>query len=68
MKYKRTVSQYVIDKLYTLFSLKELGGIGELEYFNRLKEIEQKALSMEHEQFEKLRDFEYWKEWKDINH
>lgn len=67
MKYKRTVSQYVIDKLYTLFSLKELGGIDELEYFHRLKEIEQKALSMEYEQFEKLRDFEYWKEWKDIN-
>lgn len=67
MKYKQTVSQYVIDKLYTLFALKELGGIDDIKFFHMLKDIEQKALRMEYEQFEKLRDFEYWKEWKDIN-
>ena len=67
MKYKQTVSQYVIDELYNIFTLKELGAIDELQYFHMLKDIEQKALRMEYEQFEKLRDFEYWKEWKDIN-
>jgi hypothetical protein len=64
MKYRRTVSQLVIDKLCTLFSLKELGGIDEHEYFHRLKEVERDALRMEYEQFEKLKDFDTWKEWK----
>jgi hypothetical protein len=47
--------------------LKELGGIDEHEYFHRLKEVERDALRMEYEQFEKLKDFDTWKEWKNQN-
>ena len=53
-----------MDKLSTLNGLKELNGIDGYEYFHRLKEIEQKGLTMEKEQMEELKDFDTWKEWK----
>ncbi len=47
---KQTAVLWVMDKLSTLNSLKELDGIDGIEYFHRLKEIEQKGLGMEKEQ------------------
>jgi len=47
---KQTAVLWVMDKLSTLNGLKELGGIDDYEYFHRLKEIEQKGLTMEKQQ------------------
>lgn len=64
MKYRQTTSQWAIDQMCTLFSLKEIGGIGDIEYFHRIKEIEQKSFKKEEEELERLKDFDVWKEWK----
>jgi hypothetical protein len=47
---KQTAVLWVMGELSTLNGLKELGGIDNYEYFHRLKEIEQKGLTMEKEQ------------------
>ena len=47
---KQTAVLWVMDKLSTLNGLKELNGIDGYEYFHRLKEIEQKGLTMEIQQ------------------
>jgi hypothetical protein len=47
---EKTAVLWVMDKLSTLNGLKELGGIDDYEYFHRLKEIEQKGLTMEKKQ------------------
>lgn len=36
------------------------------EHFKHNEECWEKAKSMQHDQFEKLKDFEYWKEWKNL--
>lgn len=49
---KQTAVEWIIDT------------IGEKNMGDFLRLVIEKAKQMEHEQFEKLRDFEYWKEWK----
>ena len=54
---KETAVLWVMNQLATLNSLKELNGIDGIEYFHRLKEIEQKGLTMEKEQSEIYAEF-----------
>lgn len=54
---KQTAVLWVMDQLSTLNALKELNGIDGTEYFHRLKEIEQKGLTMEKEQSENYAEF-----------
>jgi hypothetical protein len=60
---KETAVLWVMNQLATLNSLKELNGIDGIEYFHRLKEIEQKGLTMEKEQKKQ----EYLKGMKEAN-
>ena len=50
MIFKETVVQWIINQICTIYSLEKIGGIDELELFNRIKEIEQRGLRMEKEQ------------------
>jgi bacterioferritin (cytochrome b1) len=54
---KQTAVLWVMDKLSTLNGLKELNGIDGYEYFHRLKEIEQKGLTMEKQQAHEYAEF-----------
>ena len=54
---KETAVLWVMNKLSTLNGLKELNRIDEIEYFHRLKEIEQKGLTMEKQQSETYAEF-----------
>jgi hypothetical protein len=54
---KETAVLWVMNKLSTLNGLKELDGINGKEYYHRLKEIEQKGLTMEKEQSENYAEF-----------
>ena len=54
---KQTAVLWVMEKLYTLNVLKELNGIDGYEYFHRLKEIEQKGLTMEIQQAHEYAEF-----------
>ncbi len=54
---KQTAVLWVMEKLYTLNALKELNVIDGYEYFHRLKEIEQKGLTMEIQQAQEYAEF-----------